>query len=350
MIFNKLLIDFIFVNNLNLFYNILNNDYTFDYNYVNQLYKLNNTDIYDVFQKYKLNSYTPNHLYGRKTINKYFQDGSIEHVFERLYINIIMHLNGTFHYSNKIKNNKIVKQPKIVNKTNTTTTFSIIHAKTCDYCNSNQRDCIILYQPNYHIPFKLIKLMNKIVIYIRNSNDIINNINKTYCSKHIFLIKNPKLLKEFKTRTYNNTKIIINIKNPILTHIQKMFKLYNTIDTMDDIQNMFDKCLYKNIYKYNKWLLDSQKILGDDFFIKNARLYNEKSYYWWNILSTITPKNKKKLYNNKKKNIYINNDLYNNFKFNYTLSDQNKILITKSPYLKHFYKPKEILNLINPSK
>ena len=350
MIFNKQLVDFIFVNNLNLFYNILNNDYTFDYNYVNQLYKLNNSNIYEVFQKYKTNSYTPNHLYARKTINKYFQDGSIEHVFERLYINIIMHLNGTFHYSNKIKNNKIVKQPKIVNDTNTSTAFSIIHSKTCDHCNSNQHDCIVLYQPNYHIPFKLIKLMNKIVIYIESSNDIRININKTYCSKHIFVIKNPRLLKEFQQRTHISTKIIINIKNPILTHIQKMFKIYNTIDTIEDIQKLFDKYLYKNIYKYNNWFLDSQKILSDDFFIKNVRLYSDKSYYWWNILSNITPKNKIKLYSNKKKYIYVNDTLYNNFKFNYTLSDQNKILITTSPYLKHFYKPKEILKLINPSK
>ena len=129
-----------------------------------------------------------------------------------------------------------------------------------------------------------------------------------------------------------------------------MFKIYNTIDTIEDIQKLFDKYLYKNIYKYNNWFLDSQKILSDDFFIKNVRLYSDKSYYWWNILSNITPKNKIKLYSNKKKYIYVNDTLYNNFKFNYTLSDQNKILITTSPYLKHFYKPKEILKLINPSK
>ena len=51
-------------------------------------------------------SHTPNHLYARKTINNYFQDGAIEHAFERIYINIIMHLKGTFHFSTKIKNTK----------------------------------------------------------------------------------------------------------------------------------------------------------------------------------------------------------------------------------------------------
>ena len=352
MIFNKKIIDFVFTDHLNLFYNILNNEYSFDYNYVNQLYKLNNDDIYDVFQSYKKKSHTPNHLYARKTINNYFQDGAIEHAFERIYINIIMHLKGTFHFSSKIKNTKkipyhVIKPKKKCNET----TFSIIHSKTCNYCNSEQKDCIVLYQPNYHVSLKLIKLMNKIIIHISKESDILNNINKTYCSKYIFVIKKPTILKLFKARTYNNLKIIINIKNPILTNIQELFKKHhNSINTIDDIQTLFNEHSYDNIFTFDKWFQDTTKIFGKHFLFKKSRIYDDKSYCWWSILSNIIPKHDTQICKYKKRTIHINNDIYNIFKFNYIISDKNKSLIANSPYLKHFYKPKEILKIINPSE
>ena len=111
--------------------------------------------------------------------------------------------------------------------------------------------------------------MNKIIIHISKESDILSHINKTYCSKYIFVIKKPTILKLFKARTHNNLKIIINIKNPILTNIQELFKKHHkSVSTIDDIQTLFNEHSYDNIFTFDKWFQDTAKILESIFCLK----------------------------------------------------------------------------------
>jgi hypothetical protein len=90
-ILHKSVMDFIFKDKLNLFYNILNFDNSFDYNWVKINYNLN-TNIFDTFK-----NYTDNNLFGNVFTSKNeFRDGMIEHMFERIWINIIKKINGNY--------------------------------------------------------------------------------------------------------------------------------------------------------------------------------------------------------------------------------------------------------------
>ena len=94
----------IFKNRISLFYNILNDSNSFDYNWVkNYYYKSkgvnDNINLIDVYKKYTEEKLLGSCLNVNCPIdnNKYWlRDGMIEHVFERLWINIIKKLNGNF--------------------------------------------------------------------------------------------------------------------------------------------------------------------------------------------------------------------------------------------------------------
>jgi hypothetical protein len=98
MILRKEIINFIFYNRTKMFYNILNEDNSFDINWVRIYYKFNddmsNDEIY--------NEYTTKNLYGNnlsihnKKGDISLDDGMIEHMFERIWIPVIKHLNGDF--------------------------------------------------------------------------------------------------------------------------------------------------------------------------------------------------------------------------------------------------------------
>jgi hypothetical protein len=92
MILSRTVIDFVFGVNLPRFYNLLNDDTSFDLNWVKIYYpnlsSLSDVEIYDTFRK--------NKLFGNNNVVKSNPccDGMIEHVFERIWINIIDHFNG----------------------------------------------------------------------------------------------------------------------------------------------------------------------------------------------------------------------------------------------------------------
>jgi hypothetical protein len=92
---NRIITDFIFKNNYKLFYNILNINNSFDLNWFKIYYKNQNLQINECYELY-----IKNNLYGNNNLlhnsNLSLPDGMIEHVFERLWINITKHLNGDF--------------------------------------------------------------------------------------------------------------------------------------------------------------------------------------------------------------------------------------------------------------
>ena len=110
MILGKKIIDYLFINNLKLLYNILNSRDSFDLNWVEWYYKVNSNNKKNIYDLYIKNNwignnmknssektFTHNKLLFQKTIKNslvgyQFRDGMIEHLFERIYLNTIIKL------------------------------------------------------------------------------------------------------------------------------------------------------------------------------------------------------------------------------------------------------------------
>jgi len=92
---NKKLIDFIFKDDYNLFYNILNNYFSFDVNWFRIYYNCKHKSMYESYQKFIDDKLYGNNIqiHGRTCA---LPDGMIEHLFERLWINAIHHLNKKY--------------------------------------------------------------------------------------------------------------------------------------------------------------------------------------------------------------------------------------------------------------
>lgn len=111
MIFKNNLIDYLFTNNLKLIYNLLNDQYSFDINWVEWYYKIYDTHKELVYNKFKKDKLLGNNLNNKSDkiftldpkffikmikspmINYQFRDGMIEHSFERIYLNLIATLD-----------------------------------------------------------------------------------------------------------------------------------------------------------------------------------------------------------------------------------------------------------------
>jgi hypothetical protein len=97
-ILKKNVIDFIFEKNLQIFYNILNDFNSFDVNWFNKYYFFDrNITNKDAFQLYNQNDYKYVNMYQPNLENdREMRDCMIEHVFERIWLNIILHLKGEY--------------------------------------------------------------------------------------------------------------------------------------------------------------------------------------------------------------------------------------------------------------
>ena len=100
MILSKKIIETIFTNNLHIFYNILNTPNDFDLSWVKGRYGKQDKSIYELYNDYKNNSsymllnnnsISVGNNFGN--LSNDMPDGMIEHIFERIYLNVIEHLN-----------------------------------------------------------------------------------------------------------------------------------------------------------------------------------------------------------------------------------------------------------------
>jgi hypothetical protein len=92
---NRIIMDFLFNNNYMLFYNMLNYENSFDVNWFQIFYSYSYTTIHKSYELYnRHNMHGNNILLSSQKLS--LPDGMIEHVFERLWINIIKHLNGDY--------------------------------------------------------------------------------------------------------------------------------------------------------------------------------------------------------------------------------------------------------------
>ncbi len=95
-IVKKCAVDYIFINKINLFYNLLNEDNSFDLNWFKLFYNKDDT-IENLYQYYKDNNlHGNNNLLKNANHSKSLSDGMIEHVFERVWIDIIKYLGGDY--------------------------------------------------------------------------------------------------------------------------------------------------------------------------------------------------------------------------------------------------------------
>ncbi len=95
MILHKKITDFVFHNH-NIFYNILNDGNSFDYNWFKFFYEnYEDSDLHKCYKLYlELNLLGNNNLIRSTKISR--PDGMIEHSFERIWINVIKHLDGNY--------------------------------------------------------------------------------------------------------------------------------------------------------------------------------------------------------------------------------------------------------------
>jgi len=104
MILRKEVLLFIWNNKMELIYNILNDSSTFDVNWCRLRYGQHNKGNDELFNDF-INSSDYLKLNGDNTIvgNNFgnqsndMPDGMVEHVFERIWLNIILHLNKEYH-------------------------------------------------------------------------------------------------------------------------------------------------------------------------------------------------------------------------------------------------------------
>ena len=103
MFLTRKIIDFIFKDNLKIFYNILNSKIDFDVNWVKIKFNkrnIPNIQLFNDFLKNKSylnlngNSLAVGNNFGNDSNST--PDGMVEHVFERIYINILNHLNSNY--------------------------------------------------------------------------------------------------------------------------------------------------------------------------------------------------------------------------------------------------------------
>lgn len=98
MALHRSVIDFVFKDRCELFYNILNNEDTFDVNWYKFYYSLENKtneEAYEIYKSSKKKQYGNNFEAALKN-DRQIRDCMVEHVFERIWLNVINHLGGSF--------------------------------------------------------------------------------------------------------------------------------------------------------------------------------------------------------------------------------------------------------------
>jgi len=347
MIFNKKMIDIVFNNNLILLYNILNTENSFDYNYIHYLYNLETMEIHESYEFYKTNKISPNHIYARKTSNKLFQDGAIEHIFERCYLNILIHLKLSYlQVSSSIKPLSVKKKKIQIfgDQYENESTHLLFHNANCIYCRNNIYKNYVIYQPEKHISSKFLDKFNKIPLRIDKITQLKNN-KKIYCSKYILIVTNPKILKILLKNNNLKLNVIINIKNPIKESIQSVFKLNKNI-TLCDAKTYYEDTFYNILNKFNIWFNNTIQLFGNNFFIDDTLVHiksDDKDDSIEHLLikhNIIEPCTKNEVYCVKKS---TPNTRYIDFKKNFNLSESHKMLLINSSYMKYFYKSKDII-------
>lgn len=105
MILKKCVIEYIFYSNLKIYYNILNDENTFDINWFKFRYSLkddnnyidsDNNKITNLYLNNKNDYYSNDFNVSNLNPELNIKDCMIEHVFERIWLNIIKHLNGEY--------------------------------------------------------------------------------------------------------------------------------------------------------------------------------------------------------------------------------------------------------------
>jgi hypothetical protein len=213
---------FEFIYDDELMYSILNTKDTFDYCWVNHVYNINNNDINSVYKIYKQHNLFPNDI---ANTQRRYSDCMIEHMFERIYLNILKHLNYDYLVINETISNVNISNINNINHyydTNTNNN-STINTNTI-----NSNSIKIIYNYINPLMYDNLKYFLK---YITNLDTLIKN------NYIIDFIINCKINEDLQ-KLIHNTKT--NCKNIDIN----IFNYENNND------NNNDKTIYTGLYNY----------------------------------------------------------------------------------------------------
>ena len=209
------------------FYNKLNNKNTFDINWVKHQYKLFNYNEKEIYKIYKKKKYYGNHLnhtnqklisdytfiFNDKSVdieNYFLKDGAYEHLWERLWLNVCLNINGKYkiidnvYHKIKLKYNFDTNLYKFINNISSKNDIESIYNLQN---NISENEIYSLKQILKILPlnFNIDQFCSENNINNMNNNEIINY----YCKKKK---KNNNEKKWIDTiECFNNLKIFTHI-------------------------------------------------------------------------------------------------------------------------------------------
>ena len=300
MILHKNVLDYIFKSKYKLFYNLLNDNSSFDYNWFTIYYNLNlsGNNAYSYYLKNKLfgNNFMIDNL------SKSLPDGMIEHIFERIWLNVIIHLKGDYlildeknlynFYDIKINAiyfpqfHRIPENDKFWGNNFTEWTFLKPFNKVIKY---NNEDVNIL-KPHEYIGYYDLNNKNTLIKQIKLANKYnINgfviyhywfNKNKILLHKPLEYFLDEKITFPFSISWANETWsrkwdgsnediLIFQDYNDHLEHIQYLIPFFKRPNY---IKNMYNECIF---YIYNASQIDNFKEMKE-LWINELNKHNIK--------------------------------------------------------------------------
>jgi hypothetical protein len=269
MILSKCVIDYIFKSNLKIFYNNLNDENTFDYNWFNFFYKknLSLTKSYELFIKEKLNG----NDFWLKNNNEMLRDAMFEHVFERIYLNVIEQLKGNYlllvesdiqcdkNLYYMMKNNEYLEVK--INSLNALKEFDVstYKSRNIDIKNFDNNDALRHYITNGYKegrPCEKISIMENYHDIFKNYSDNINNCPNTYLISAPDIGGGTQEYCENLIESYKNVYYVfslkqlmgINLKKNDIIWIHHFILLDITIEDVLRLYNLYNFKIYITIH------------------------------------------------------------------------------------------------------
>ena len=227
----KILLSMFPLDKIDFFYSKLNTKNSFDYNWVKHQYKLFNYTYDEIYEKFINEKLLPNHLSynGQKLIKKYefifnneevnldenfLKDGSIEHLYERLWLNVCKNLNGTY---------KVIKEENIISNIKLPYQFNTNLYK---FLNNEQDECNSIetiykfkkkIQTSKNIIYSLKQILEKLPLNFdinkySYDNNLFNKNKYEIINHYLFNNKNDKSKKWIDIQNkFNITKTFVYI-------------------------------------------------------------------------------------------------------------------------------------------
>lgn len=293
-ILKKDIIDIIF-NNIDI-YGVLNTKNSFDYSWVRLYYKQND-NIYETYQKYKINKWFGNNLETNKGHDG-LADAMIEHSFERLIILFIEKFKKKIKIFARNEQNRITNS--ISEYINNCINKSLFDGKqTLDYMKILNKKTIILIAAHTNSELKIKSLVNNLQ-YLKNISDKIILINS------IDFI-NSELEFEIKNK-YNDLNInYVYVQNTNYICHKKWLDYY--LENKEFVNKYDNIILTNDSYLIIKELYEFEKIFYEDIEESTLLASNEGYFHHTDFLRRYNKIGLQKIMKYYIENINMNNNI-----------------------------------------